>query len=162
MPQVFQPLTATTGRALLGLYFILPGLSKIPGWDGTATLMTEKGMVLVGPFLVLTIVLQIGGGLALALGYRTRLIAFVLAGLTLMISLVIHNFWALPPGELQTAHEMQNFVKNTAIMAGLLGYSGLGGGPGVSTIEQRPDARRRPYREARLPKSVRGPFPANR
>ena len=50
MPQVFQPLTATTGRALLGLYFILPGLSKIPGWDGTATLMTEKGMVLVGPF----------------------------------------------------------------------------------------------------------------
>ncbi|MEE3109201.1 MAG: DoxX family protein, partial [Pseudomonadota bacterium] len=129
MPQVFQPLTAIAGRALLGLYFILPGLSKIPGWDATATLMTEKGMVLVGPFLVLTIVLQIGGGLALALGYRTRLIAFVLAGLTLMISLVIHNFWALPPGELQTAHEMQNFVKNMAIMAGLLGYSGLGGGP---------------------------------
>ena len=97
-------------------------------------------MVLVGPFLVLTIVLQIGGGLALALGYRTRLIAFVLAGLTLMISLVIHNFWALPPGELQTAHEMQNFVKNTAIMAGLLGYSGLGGGPW--SLDHRAEARR--------------------
>jgi len=140
MPQVFQPLTATAGRALLGLYFILPGLSKIPGWDGTAALMTEKGMVLVGPFLVLTIVLQIGGGLALALGYRTRLIAFVLAGLTLMISLVIHNFWALPPGELQTAHETQNFVKNMAIMAGLLGYSGLGGGPW--SLDHRAEARR--------------------
>ena len=140
MPQVFQPLTATTGRALLGLYFILPGLSKIPRWDGTATLMTEKGMVLVGPFLVLTIVLQIGGGLALAPGYRTRLIAFVLAGLTLMISLVIHNFWALPPGELQTAHETQNFVKNMAIMAGLLGYSGLGEGPW--SLDHRAEARR--------------------
>ena len=34
MPLVFQPLTATTGRALLGFYFILPGLSKIQG--GTA------------------------------------------------------------------------------------------------------------------------------
>lgn len=44
-------------------------------------------------------------------------------------SVVIHNFWALAPGELQTAHELQNFVKNLAIMAGLLGYAGLGAGP---------------------------------
>ena len=127
MAKAFQPLMTTTGRALLGLYFILPGLSKIPGWDGTAALMAEKGMVLVTPFLLLTIVLQIGGGLAL--GYRTKLIAFLLAGLTLVISVVIHNFWALPAGELQTAHEMQNFVKNMAIMAGLLGFAGHGGGP---------------------------------
>ena len=81
------------------------------------------------PFLLLTIALQIGGGVALALGYRTKLIAFLLAGLTLVISVVIHNFWGLPPGELQTAHEMQNFVKNMAIMAGLLGFAGHGGGP---------------------------------
>ena len=129
MAKAFQPLMTTAGRALLGLYFILPGLSKIPGWEGTAALMAEKGMVLVTPLLLLTIVLQIGGGLALALGYRTKLIAFLLAGLTLVISVVIHNFWALPPGELQTAHEMQNFVKNMAIMAGLLGSAGHGGGP---------------------------------
>ena len=129
MATVFPPLMTTTGRALLGLYFILPGLSKIPGLEGTATLMAEKGMVLVTPFLLLTIILQIGGGLALALGYRTKLIAFLLAGLTLVISGVIHNFWALPAGELQTAHEMQNFVKNMAIMAGLLGFAGHGGGP---------------------------------
>jgi len=86
-------------------------------------------MVLVTPLLLLTIVLQFGGGLALALGYRPKLIAVLRAGLTLVISVVIHNFWALPPGELQTAHEMQNFVKNMAIMAGLLGFAGHGGGP---------------------------------
>ena len=124
-----HPLLATTGRVLLGLYFILPGISKILGWDSTAALMAEKGMVLVPAFLALTIVLQIGGGLALALGFRTKLIAFVLAGLTLVISVVIHNFWALAPGEIQTTHEIQNFVKNLAIMAGLLGYAGLGAGP---------------------------------
>ena len=129
MATFIHPLLATTGRVLLGLYFILPGISKILGWDSTTALMAEKGMVLVPAFLALTIVLQIGGGLALALGLRTKLIAFVLAGLTLVISLVIYNFWALVPGELQTAHEIQNFVKNLAIMAGLFGYAGLGAGP---------------------------------
>ncbi|WP_397585007.1 DoxX family protein [Sphingorhabdus sp.] len=129
MATFIYPLLATTGRALLGLYFILPGIGKILGWDSTAALMAKKGMVLVPVSLALTIVLQIGGGLALALGLRTRLIAFVLAGLTLVISVVIHNFWTLAPGELQTAHELQNFVKNLAIMAGLLGYAGMGAGP---------------------------------
>ena len=133
-----EPLLATTGRVLLGLYFILPGITKIFGWDSTAALMAEKGMVLVPVCLVLTIVLEIGGGLALALGFRTRLIAFVLAGLTLVISVVIHNFWALPPTEVQTAHEMQNFVKNLAIMAGLLGYAGLGAG--AWSLDARRDA----------------------
>lgn len=129
MANGIHPLLATTGRVLLGLYFILPGIGKVLGWDSTAALMADKGMVLVPVFLALTIVLQIGGGLALALGLGTRPIAFVLAGLTLVISVVIHNFWALPPMEVQTAHEMQNFVKNLAIMAGLLGYAGLGAGP---------------------------------
>ena len=91
--------------------------------------MTEKGIVLVPASLALTIMLKIGGGLALALGFRTQLIAFALAGLTLLISVVIHNFWPLAAGELQTGHELQNFVKNLAIMAGLLGYTGLGAGP---------------------------------
>ena len=61
-------------------------------------------------------------------GYQTRIIAFLLAGLTLVISIVMHDFWTLPAGELQTAHETQNFVKNMAIMAGLLAVAGLGGG----------------------------------
>ena len=140
MPQVFQPLTATTGRALLGLYFILPGLSKIPGWDGTATLMTEKGMVLVGPFLVLTIVLQIGGGLALALGYRTRLIAFVLAGLTLMISLVIHNFWALPPGSSKPPTKCRTLSKTWRSWPVFWDIRASAGGPW--SLDHRAEARR--------------------
>ena len=39
-----------------------------------------------------------------------------------------HGFWTLPAGELQTAHETQNFVKNLGIVAGLLVVSGLGAG----------------------------------
>jgi putative oxidoreductase len=56
-------------------------------------------------------------------------IAFILAGLVLVISLVMHNFWSLEEG-IQKGHEMQNFVKNMAIMAGLMVLAG-----GVSKLE---------------------------
>jgi len=118
-----QQILFLSGRVLLGLYFILPGIMKVTGFAGTADYMTAHGMVFVPFFLVLTIVIQIGGGLSLAAGYRVQEVAFVLAGLVLVISLVMHNFWTLEEG-LQRGHEMQNFIKNMAIMAGLLLLAG--------------------------------------
>ena len=128
MQQSFENLLVTTGTVLLDLYFILPGINKITDFEGNSQYMAEHGMVLIPFFLVLTILIQVGGGLAMVAGYQTRIIAFILAGLTLVISLVMHDFWTMEPG-LQTSHEAQNFVKNMAIMAGLLVPAGLGGGP---------------------------------
>ncbi len=125
--QNFERLLVTTGRVLLGIYFILPGINKITDFTGNSQYMAEHGMVMIPFFLLLTIVIQVGGGAALLVGYKTKFIAFFLAGLTLMISIVMHDFWTLEPG-LQTSHETQNFVKNLAIMAGLLVAAGLGGG----------------------------------
>ncbi|MBT8147887.1 MAG: DoxX family protein [Gammaproteobacteria bacterium] len=118
---------ATTGRVLLGVYFILPGINKITDFEGNSQYMADHGMVLIPFFLVLTIALQVGGGFAMVAGYQTKIVAFILAGLTLVISIVMHDFWTMEPG-LQTSHETQNFVKNMAIMAGLLVAGGLGGG----------------------------------
>jgi len=118
------------GRILLGLYFIVPGIMKVTGFAGTAEYMAAHGMAFVPFFLVLTIVIQIGGGLSLAIGYRVQEVSFVLAGLVLVISIVMHNFWTMEEG-LQKGHEMQNFIKNMAIMAGLLV---LAGGSGQATI----------------------------
>lgn len=124
-----QALLETTGRVMLGLYFLLPGgLMKIFNYQGTADYMASHGMTFIPLFLVLTIIIQTGGGLAMIVGYRTKLTAFLLAGLTLVISVVMHDFWTLPAGELQTAHETQNFVKNLGITAGLLVTAGLGAG----------------------------------
>ena len=128
MSVFFRNVCSTTGRVLLGLYFILPGINKVTAFQANADYMAEHGMVFIPFFLVLTIIIQIGGGTALLAGYRTRFNAFILAALTLVISLVMHDFWTLPAGELQTAHEIQNFVKNMAIMAGLLVVAGRGGG----------------------------------
>ena len=111
------------GRILLGLYFIVPGVMKVTGFAGTAAYMAEHGILFVPFFLVLTIIIQIGGGLSLASGYRVQEVSFLLAGLVFVISVVMHNFWAVEDG-LQKGHEMQNFIKNMAIMAGLLVLTG--------------------------------------
>jgi putative oxidoreductase len=111
------------GRALLGLYFIVPGITKITGWSAMSAYMAQHGVPLIPVLLVLTIVLQIGGGACLAIGYRTQIMAFLLAGLTLVISIFMHDFWNAYDGADQ-GHETQNFIKNLAIMAGLLFVAG--------------------------------------
>lgn len=111
------------GRFLLGLYFLIPGITKITGWDGTAEYMAAHGVPLISILLPLTIVLQVGGGVALMIGYRAAVVAFVLAGLTLVINLFMHDFWNVTEAVAQ-GHETQNFVKNLAIMAGLLFVAG--------------------------------------
>ena len=112
------------GRGLLGLYFILPGISKITGFAKMSEYMAAHGVPFVSVLLVFTIILQLGCGAALVAGWRTQLAAFVLAGLTLVISIYMHNFWAMEEG-MERAHEMQNFIKNMAIMAGLLYVAGV-------------------------------------
>ncbi|MDA8709615.1 DoxX family protein [Gammaproteobacteria bacterium] len=107
------------GRSLLGIYFILPGLSKVFDFASTLALMKMKGVPFSLVLLPLTIVIQLLGGIFLVLGRNLRLTAFILFGLTILINVFIHNFWALN-GDPSQAHEIQNFVKNLAIAAGLL------------------------------------------
>ena len=108
-----------TGRSLLGLYFIAPGLSKVFDFSATLALMQIKGVPFSLMLLPLTIIVQLLGGIFLILGKNLRLTAFILFGLTILINIFIHNFWALS-GDPSQGHEIQNFVKNLAIAAGLL------------------------------------------
>ncbi len=114
------------GRALLGIYFLLPGIMKVAQYGGTLTLMQAKGVPFTELLLPITIVLQVGLGLLLIFGKVVRLSALVLFGLTILINVYIHNFWSLgeDPNYL---HELQNFIKNLGIAAGLLVLAGRGG-----------------------------------
>lgn len=115
----FDNLFFIVGRSLLGLYFIVPGVSKVFDYASTLTLMKIKGVPFSAALLPVTIVIQLLGGIFLILGKNLRLTAFILFGLTIFINIFIHNFWTLH-GDPSEAHEMQNFVKNLAIAAGLL------------------------------------------
>ena len=107
------------GRSLLGLYFVGPGLSKVLDYAGTLALMKIKGVPFSSMLLPITIGIQILGGLCLILGRNLRIASLILFVLTIVINIFIHNFWALA-GDPTQAHEIQNFVKNLAIGAGLL------------------------------------------
>jgi putative oxidoreductase len=123
---MMENLFTLAGRLLLAAYFFLPGAMKLADFEGTSGYMAAHGMVLIPVFLSLTIVMQIGGAVLLAVGYRVRLTAFLLAGLVLVISCVMHDFWNITDA-LQQQHETQNFMKNMAIMAGLMVLAGGNG-----------------------------------
>jgi putative oxidoreductase len=100
---------------------------KITGYADTVEYMTAHNVPMIWILLPLTIAMQIAGGIALIIGYQGKFVAFLLAILVLAISIYMHNFWTYEQG-MERAHEMQNFVKNFAIMAGLLVISATGTG----------------------------------
>ena len=107
------------GRTLLGVYFLVPGISKIFDYSGTLELMFLKGVFLAQIALPITIVIQVGLALALLFNKYVRISSLTLVALTLLINIYIHDFWNLA-GDPSQGHELQNFVKNLAILAGLL------------------------------------------
>ena len=100
-----------TARIFLAALFIVAGLGKIPGYEGTAGYMQSMGVP--GFLLPLVIALEIVGGIAIAIGYRTRLAAFLLAGFSVLSALVFHNMFVDPS-------EQTQFLKNLAIAGGFL------------------------------------------
>ena len=117
-----EKISITTGRILLGLYFLYPGITKIPKYDFMVEYMTLHNIPLINILLPLTIVLQVVLGLMLITGYRIKEPALILATLTIFINVGMHDFWNTYPGT-DAGHEMQNFVKNLGIFAGLLALS---------------------------------------
>jgi putative oxidoreductase len=111
----------------MGTYFIFPGLQKITNYQTMTDYMLDHSVPATAILLPVTIVLQILLGLAIIIGFKGKLAAFILAGLTLVISIYMHDFWTLTEG-LERTHETQNFFKNMGIMAGLLMVSSLGTG----------------------------------
>jgi putative oxidoreductase len=107
------------GKIILGLYFFVFGFGKVFTYQDIESLMLLKEVPLVVLTLPLTIAIQTIFGLLIIYGKYLRLSGLVLFILTLLINYYIHNFWDLA-GDPSQAHEMQNFIKNTAIAGGLL------------------------------------------
>jgi putative oxidoreductase len=82
---------------------------------------------------VLTIAVELGGGLALVTGFYTREAALLLAGFTLLAAFIFHAFWSAP----EAAKMMQqiNFLKNLSIAGGMLVLAAFG--PGKLSLESR-------------------------
>lgn len=105
------PLFDLVGRIFIALLFIPAGAGKISGYAGTQGYMESIGVP--GILLPLVILVELGGGIAILLGWQTRIVAFLLAGFCVVSGLLFH---------LQPEDQMQMILltKNIAIAGGLL------------------------------------------
>ncbi len=106
-------------RVLLAHIFVLAGLSKITAYAGTQGYMESMGVP--GMLLPLVILLEFGGGLALLLGWKARLMAYALAAFTLVAAVIFHSNFA-------DQIQMIMFMKNLSIIGGLLLIAEYGAG----------------------------------
>ena len=113
-----RDVAALVGRVLLASLFVWSGFGKIAGFAGTAGFIASKGLPMAQLLTATAIVAELGGGLAIIAGWKVRWSALVLVAFTIVASVVFHNFWAAPPE--QAMMQQINFIKNTAIIGGLL------------------------------------------
>jgi len=113
------------GRVLLALYFLLPGIMKFASWDMHISLMEAHGMFMVPQLLAAAAVFEIVAAIALLMNRYTALVSILLALLVVVINVSLHDFWNY--SGIEGAHEMQNFIKNLGILAGLLVLAGHSG-----------------------------------
>lgn len=121
-----SPIVMLVGRVLMAIIFIVAGLGKIGGIEGTQGYMEMMGVpgVLIYP----TIALEVLGGLAILIGFQTRIAAFLLAGFTVLSGLLFHF-------DLSNQMEMNNLMKNLAIAGGFLFL--IAHGPGKLSLDGR-------------------------
>ncbi len=123
-----ESIAPVVGRCMLAALFVLAGVNKLQHWDETAQSMAAHGISVASPLLALSIVVEIGAGLGLVAGFRTRLMALVLFLFTLAVSFAMHDFWTISDNAELARTEMQLFAKNMAIAGGLLVLVGMGAG----------------------------------
>ena len=108
------------GRVVIGAYFLLPGaIAKIFNFQFTFNYMLDHEVPMTSVALIITIAIQFICSISIILGWHSKVSAFILAVLTIIINYYMHDFWDMSAG-LQQEHELQNFIKNTGIIAGLL------------------------------------------
>ena len=106
-------------RVFLGHIFLLAGINKISGYEGTAGYMEAMGVP--GGLLPAVILLEIVGGLAVIVGFKVRLASYALAGFTVVAAVLFH-------ADFGDQMQMILFMKNITIVGGLLLLSVHGAG----------------------------------
>lgn len=121
-----NPYLLALGRVLLAHIFIVSGWGKISSYADTAGYMESQGVP--GILLPLVIALELGGGLAVAVGWQTRWVALALAAFTMLAAVLFHWDFA---DRMQTIQ----FMKNLAIAGGFLALAAAG--PGALSLDGR-------------------------
>ena len=139
MTTMLQNVVVLVARVLLSQIFIAAAINHILSWGGTIKYMTAQGMAMEGilggagkvavhVFLILAVAFLLLGGLSILAGFRARVGAVLLIGFLIPATLIFHHFWTYDSAGMDYQMQMMNFMKNTAMMGGILMILAYGAG----------------------------------
>jgi len=129
-----QDAIALIGRVLLAFMFVYSGFGKIGGFERTAANIASKGLPLPEIGAAIAIAIELGAGLMLAFGWKTRCAAVAIAVFTLAASIFFHNFWTMADAAAAGTNKIM-FLKNITIIGGMLMVVAFG--PGRYSLDRR-------------------------
>ncbi|MCU7370713.1 DoxX family protein [Paucibacter sp. O1-1] len=116
------------GRLLVATIFLVSAFGKLAAPAGTIGYIASVGLPAPTLAFVAALVAELGGGVLLVLGYRTRLVAAALALFSVASALLFHN-------ALGDQNQLFHFLKNIAMAGGLLQFVAFGAGS--FSVDQR-------------------------
>jgi putative oxidoreductase len=129
----YHPAVPLVARLLMSAIFIVFGLRKALAFAGTAGYFAKLGFPAPEAMVVLSIIIEIGGGILLAIGFKTRWVAWLLTLFVVIGTLMAHRYWEFDAA--QYANQMTHFFKNLCILGGLLMVAAYG--PGPHSVDKR-------------------------
>jgi putative oxidoreductase len=113
-------------RALLSSPFLYSGVDKCRRWSAAQREVADSGLPWPTLLHLITVVVELSGGLSLLLGIEARLGALLLLLFLIPVTVMYHPFWKRAGAELVI--EADHFLSNLAIIGGLLVVAALGSG----------------------------------
>ncbi len=108
-------------RVLLASLFLISGFGKLAAPAATKAYIVHAGLPLPDVAYLIAVLVEVGLGLALLAGYRTRVAAALMAAFTVATAFAFHMHFA-------DQNQMIHFLKNVAITGGLLQVAAYGAG----------------------------------
>ena len=119
---------ALAGRVFYASLFVLYGYFKLTGFAGTTGYMTKMGLPAPAVSAALAVIIELGGGLLILIGYQTRLVALGLAIYVFIAALIAHTHFGDP-------NQLSHFMKNMAVVGG--GLMLVAHGAGAYSLDAR-------------------------
>ena len=126
------PTLPLISRILIGALFLTAGIRKVMFVAGTTGYLAKLGFPAADVMIWLAVLIEIGGGLALIIGWQTRWVAWLLALFVAIATGMAHRFWEVDAANY--ANQLNHFLKNAAIIGGLLMVANYG--PGSASVDK--------------------------
>ncbi len=114
----FSDIIMLIGRVCFAAIFIMAGYQKILNFAPTTATMVQEGIPFVNILLIVSIIMEFGGGVLILFGWFARFGGLLIFAFIIPVTYYFHDFWTLEPA--LVVNQMAHFMKNLAMVGGAL------------------------------------------